>query len=96
MPPDDRTGLENRAARTENVQLLSAITGEGMDGLSGAIITRLAGTTQVETITLGFDEGRKRAWLFEKGLVEEEAQDEDGYTLTVRWNDTQKAQFEGL
>lgn len=96
LPPEDRTLVENRASRMENVQLLSAITGEGMDALSDTIITRLAGTTHVETFTLGFDAGRKRAWLFEKGLVEDEVQDEDGYTLTVRWNETQKSQFDGL
>ena len=96
LAPDDRVLVENRAARSDHVQLLSAVTGEGMQTLSDAIIARLAGTTQVEVITLGFDAGRKRAWLFEKGLVEDEAQDETGYRLTVRWNATQKAQFEGL
>ncbi|QFT95865.1 GTPase HflX [Roseovarius sp. THAF8] len=96
LSAEDRTLVENRAARLENVQLLSAITGEGMDALSDTIITRLAGATHVETLTLGFDAGRKRAWLFEKGLVEDEVQDEDGYTLTVRWNETQKSQFDGL
>ena len=96
LTPEDRTLAENRAARLDNVQLLSAITGEGMDALSDTIITRLAGATHVETLTLGFDAGRKRAWLFEKGLVEDEVQDEDGYILTVRWNETQKSQFDGL
>jgi len=94
--PDARIEVANRAARAENVQLLSAVTGEGMQALSDAIILRLSGTTQVDRFTLGFDEGRKRAWLFEKGLVEEETQDEDGHHLVVRWNATQKAQFEGL
>ncbi|WP_135505556.1 GTPase HflX [Roseovarius aestuariivivens] len=96
LPPDSRLEAENRAARRDDVQLLSAMTGEGMQALSDAIVARLAGTTHVERITLGFDEGRKRAWLFEKGLVENEAQDEDGHHLTVRWNATQKAQFDGL
>ncbi len=96
LSPEDRTLVENRAARFDNVQLLSAITGEGMAALSDTIITRLAGATRVETVSLGFEAGRKRAWLFEKGLVEDEVQDEDGYSLTVRWNDTQKSQFDGL
>ncbi|KRS14305.1 GTPase HflX [Roseovarius atlanticus] len=96
LTPEDRTLAENRAARLENVQLLSAITGEGMAVLSDTIIARLAGATRVETVSLGFEAGRKRAWLFEKGLVEDEVQDEDGYSLTVRWNDTQKSQFDGL
>ncbi|WP_338548163.1 GTPase HflX [Roseovarius phycicola] len=96
LDADTRQVVDNRAARHENVQLLSAVTGEGMQALSDAIVAALAGKTQEETLQLGFEAGRQRAWLFEKGLVEEEEQGEDGYTLTVRWNDKQKAQFAGL
>ncbi|MEO1137879.1 MAG: GTPase HflX [Pseudomonadota bacterium] len=96
LTPEARATVENRAARGENIQLLSAVTGEGMEALSDAVIRKLAGQTHVVALTLGFDEGRKRAWLFEKGVVEMEEQNEDGYVLTVRWNDSQKAQFNGI
>ncbi len=96
LDDDARQVVGNRAARHANVQLLSAVTGEGMQALSDAIVVALAGKTQEETLQLGFEAGRQRAWLFEKGLVEEEEQTEEGYTLTVRWNEKQKAQFSGL
>ena len=96
LDAEDRQGVMNRAARDENVQVLSAITGEGMDDLSAAIIARLSGTTHVTDLHLGFSEGRKRAWLFEKGLVEGETQDETGYALKVRWTPMQQAQFDSM
>jgi GTP-binding protein HflX len=52
--------------------------------------------THVTTLHLGFDEGRKRAWLFEKDLVEAETQTEDGFDLTLRWSARQEAQFKDL
>ena len=96
LDEDARQGIENRAGRIEYVQILSAVTGEGMDALSAAVITALAAKSKVETLTLGFDAGRNRAWLFEKALVEDEIQTEEGYVLTVRWTDVQKAQFYSL
>ena len=96
LDPDARRTLENRAARRDDIRLISAVTGEGMDDLGTAIVARLAGATHLSEVRLGFEEGRKRAWLFDKGLVENESQDEDGYALTVRWNALQQAQFEKL
>ena len=93
---DARAALQTKAARLDDVLTISAITGEGLEALTEAITLKLAGTTHVETLTLGYAEGRVRAWLYDKGLVEDEAQTEEGYTLTVRWNARQKAQFESL
>jgi len=47
-------------------------------------------------VKLGFDDGRRRAWLYDHGLVEAEEQGEDGYVLTVRWSARQEAQFARL
>jgi GTP-binding protein HflX len=49
-----------------------------------------------EEIVLGFDEGRKRAWLFAQDVVVEETQTDDGFALRVRWSDKQKAKFTRL
>ncbi|WP_397542082.1 GTPase HflX [Roseovarius salis] len=96
LDADARRAAENRAARAENVHLLSAATGEGLDPLIDAVKEAIRGTTHLTRLHLGFDDGRRRAWLFDKGLVESEAQDEAGYHLTVRWTDKQEAQFERL
>ena len=96
LDPETRITLENRALRDPAVHLLSAVTGEGMQPLADAIVSALAGQTRIEELHLGFDEGRQRAWLFEKGLVESETQDETGYALVVRWNETQAAQYRSI
>lgn len=96
LDTDSRGAVETRAARSANVLAMSAVTGAGVSALAEAITQDLAGTTQDEDLLLGFDQGRKRAWLYDKGLVEDERQSEDGYVLSVRWNAMQKAQFEGL
>ncbi|MEQ9258083.1 MAG: GTPase HflX [Roseovarius sp.] len=96
LDAEARQAAENLAARREGVTLLSAITGEGMEALVAAITEMLSGHAFPATITLGFAEGRRRAWLFERGLVEEERQGEAGYELDVRWTAKQQAQFESL
>ncbi|MEO1362960.1 MAG: GTPase HflX [Pseudomonadota bacterium] len=85
-----------RAERDEGVLALSAITGEGLDALLGVVAETLQGTLVEETVTLPFSEGRKRAWLFEQDVVQEERQSEDGFVFDVRWTAIQKVRFEGL
>ena len=92
----EREAIVTRAGRLDDVQALSAWTGEGMEGLIEAIGDGITEATHETTLTLGFDEGRKRAWLFEKGVVEAERQTETGIELTVRWSAKQHAQFEQL
>lgn len=90
---DALSTVQTQAARTDDVLAISAITGEGMDTLVAGISEALAGDMVETALTLGFNEGRKRAWLFERGLVEDETQGEAGFDLKVRWNARQAAQF---
>ncbi|PKQ11781.1 MAG: GTPase HflX [Alphaproteobacteria bacterium HGW-Alphaproteobacteria-1] len=85
-----------QAARSEGVLALSAVTGEGIAALVAAIAEVLAQVTRLSKVHLGFGEGRKRAWLFDKDLVEEERQGEDGFDLTVRWSARDEARFRAL
>ncbi|MCZ7676996.1 MAG: GTPase HflX [Roseovarius sp.] len=93
-----RQVVENRAARSgdHSICLLSAVTGEGMEALAAMIRDGVAAATHVSRLSLGFDDGRRRAWLYDRGLVEAEEQDDDGYRLSVRWSARQQAQFERL
>jgi GTP-binding protein HflX len=88
-----RAAALTQAARQNGVQALSAVTGQGIDDLVTAISRALAEVRHLSVVHLRFDEGRKRAWLFDKDLVEEERQTEDGFDLTVRWSARQQAQF---
>jgi len=94
LETDDKDTALSRAAREDQVYPVSALTGEGMSDLLDAVKTALNAETFQTTLALGFDEGRKRAWLFEHGLVEEEQQTDEGFTLNIRWTQKQAAQFQ--
>ncbi len=96
LDAEARSALENTAGRNGDTVVMSAMTGQGMDALCDAIDSHLAEVASEETITLGYDAGQRRAWLFSRKLVQDEAQDEDGFTLTVRWTERQKNQFATL
>jgi len=96
MAPEDRAAVLARADRDAGVFATSALTGDGLGPLLAAVNRSLEGERREHTLHLGFDEGRKRAWLFDKALVEEESQDETGYTLKVRWSAKDARQFETL
>ena len=96
LDADTHEAALERAGRTENVCAVSAITGEGMDALLTEISEALGGAKHVEELMVPFAAGRKRAWLFEQGLVEEDTPSEDGHKMQVRWSAAQKARFERL
>lgn len=96
LDPEAADAARARAERAEDVFAISALTGEGLDALLAHIAEVLQASVTVETLVLPYAAGRKRAWLFEQDVVTDEAQDEDGFTLTVRWSAIQKARYEGL
>jgi GTP-binding protein HflX len=93
LAPDDRAPVEARAARADGVFPGSALTGEGLGPLLEAVTEALDDTRVTETIEVPFAAGRHRAWLFEQGVVEDEAQTETGHRLTVRWTPRQRAAY---
>ena len=96
LAPEYREAARARAERQDDVFAISALDGEGLEVLLARIADQLAGAMFEEEITLGFDAGRQRAWLFEQDVVIEERQTEDGFTFTVRWSGIQKAWFDAL
>lgn len=93
---DDRDAVLTQAARMDDLFAVSAITGEGMDTLLAAIPDKLKDPRTEEHLLLPFSEGRKRAWLFDAGIVTHEEQTETGYDLTVFWTQLQKERFARL
>ena len=61
-----------------------------------AVELALEGEIIAETLVLPYSDGRKRAWLFERSLVEAERQGENGFELDLRWKAKDRAQFESL
>lgn len=100
LTPETRAALRRTDARTEGVQAISALTGEGVDDLIAAIDLHLARALdeprESALLTLPFADGRRRAWLHQEGVVEHEENGPDGVTLHLRWNARQKAAFEAL
>jgi len=81
------------AARTPRAVVISARTGQGMDALIAMIADELAEPVEEETLTIGFDQGRRRAWLFDHKLVKSEVQTEDGYRVAVRWSTRDRSRY---
>lgn len=81
-----RVTLENMAERSDDVMVLSALEGTGMDRLLELVSDRLEGGRWEEVISLTFAQGKERAWLFQRGVVLEETQTETGYDIEVRWS----------
>ncbi len=94
LAPEDREAAEARAAREDQTHLVSALTGAGMEPLLDAIKAALTADTTTQTLSLGFEAGRARAWLYDQGVVEGESQTETGLTLQLRWTAKQAAQYE--
>lgn len=96
LPEAEADAMRARAARDEDVFAISALTGEGIDGLLAAITGTLQGQKHETVLTLAFSDGKKRAWLFQHDLVCVEHQNDDGFEITVRWTPQQEAQFARL
>ena len=96
LPEEERTALLARAERGAGVFAISALTGEGLELLLQEIAVQLRGARHEAQLHLKFEDGRKRAWLFDQDVVREETQTEDGFDLTVLWTARQAAQFGAL
>lgn len=96
LESDNRDALMQRAERDDAILPVSAVTGDGLPGFLAAVTRALGAEKTEEDMLLGYEKGRQRAWLFEKGLIEAEEQTEDGYALRVRWSAKDKRQFEAL
>ncbi|MDU8929711.1 GTPase HflX [Alisedimentitalea sp. MJ-SS2] len=96
LPEDAHQAVLNSAARDDDVVALSAISGEGMAAFLETVSQRLVGIRHETRLVLPYAEGRKRAWLHEEGVIETEEQTEEGFVLTVLWNDRQEQKFRNL
>lgn len=93
LNPDDRDAVVTKAARTDDLFAVSAVTGDGMAKLLDAISEKVKDPRTQEVLQLTFAQGRQRAWLFEQGIVLEETQNDMGYRLQVLWTALQKERF---
>ena len=96
VEPNAADALKLRAERDDDIFAISALTGEGLAEPLARIADILRGAVTEEELRLDHAEGRKRAWLFERDLVQDEKVEEDATSLRVRWTARQKAAFARL
>ena len=96
VPAKDREPIRTAAARAGNVVVTSAVAEDGIAPLLEAVETALDADRKRETIDLDHGEGRKRAWLYEQGVVVGEAETETGVRLDVNWTKPQAVRFSRL
>ncbi len=97
IDPDQQAALRLEAARRDDMVLLSAVTGEGVDALQLAIVKRLQASARIHSFTFGPADGARMAWLHKHGEVVDRTVSEDGLTqMKVRLDDVMKARFDAL
>lgn len=82
--PDRRALLQQRAAARDDVVLISALTGEGMDAARASIGAWLTRDFVERSVTLPLSAGEAAAWLHAHGRVAVARADEHGQMLTAR------------
>ena len=93
---DERIVQVNKAERLEHVLVTSAAKGEGVDTLIEAIEEHIKSDYFKEVISLSHNEGKKRSWLYQQGLILRETTLENHSELEVNWSLKEKAQFESV
>ncbi|MEF3047741.1 GTPase HflX [Pseudotabrizicola sp. L79] len=91
-----REALMAHADKRADVLTVSALTGEGLE----ALLDRVSGAFDEEkterTLHLPFAEGKRHAWLHGQGVVTEERQSDEGWTVTVLWTARQEKRYRDL
>ncbi len=96
VDPTARGVLETQAEQGERIFALSALTGDGIPALLGAVAEILGDAVIEAVVEVGFADGRRHAWLHEAGVVEAEETLETGWRARVRWTEAQARQFSAL
>ncbi len=96
LEPDEREALVGEAARREDAAVVSALTGEGIDGLRERIVERLGSGDDSREITLSSSDGERIAWLYARGKVSEQDSNGDTVTMQVRLSAVDWARFQVL
>ena len=93
VPPSARDSLAVQANNRTGVFPVSALTGEGLEGLLAEISRVFDEEKSETTLMLGFAAGKQRAWLHSEGVVQNEETLEDGWRLQILWTIRQEQLF---
>jgi GTPase len=93
LDDDARAFVANEAARRDDVVMLSAIEGEGIDTLSLRASAILTAARKPHDLRVAANDGAALAWLHAHGNVERERGEGDERTVTVRLTDEDFARY---
>ena len=93
LATEAREAIEAEAARREDVVTLSALSGEGVDGLRRAVSEQLSTGNRVRTLSVPQGDGAALAWLHAHGEVIGQEIDGDNMIVEVRLSDSGLARF---
>ena len=96
LDTEAREVVERLAERNDNALVASAQNGTGLEEIVETIRKAL-NQDQVETsISLAFEDGKRRSWLYDQGVVLSEVSKDDAIQFQVRWNQIQAIRFSRL
>ena len=93
LDPEAEERARELAGRRDDVVILSALTGAGMDDLQRAISSRLTSGAQVHQLQVPLADGAALAWLHEHGEVLESRPADGDMIVDVRLSDSAHARF---
>ncbi len=95
LEPEAHDAMVQKSSGMKNVIAVSAISGEGVDGLMYEISRRLSGVMTETTVTLPVDRLALLPWLYDHAVVDSREDNEDGsVTLDLRLSETEAAELE--
>ena len=97
MLPDEAAAAATVAAgRLEHVFAVSALTGAGLSDFLADVALKLDSQRHETMLDVPYADGKRRAWLHQQGVVEEENATDTGYQLRVLWSDRQEKRYRDL
>ena len=94
LTPEAKAFHKGEAARSDDVVLLSAITGEGVAPLLAMLSSRLTKARRIHHVSVDVGDGATIAWLHAHGSVVSEAVEDDQLMIEVRLSDEDFARFQ--
>ena len=95
--PDQAAGAAQvAAARMPDVFAVSALTGAGLGGFLADVAVKLDSQRHETVLDVPYADGKRRAWLHQQGVVEQEDATDTGYQLRVLWSDRQEKRYRDL
>lgn len=94
LDPEDRAAREAEALKHDDIVLISALAGDGVETLIKILSDRLTSAHRLRHIELGMANGAAIAWLHSNGSVESERVEGERIALDVRLSDVNFARFQ--